>query len=127
MKKTNIIYWVVTLLFVASMILSAFPEVIQSAESRQFMDHLRYPPYINPFMGVLKLLGIIAILVPGFPRLKEWAYAGFFFDLLGATYSQIANDGFVPQISFMLIFFILLFASYIYNHKRTDITGPAVL
>jgi hypothetical protein len=86
------------------------------------MHNLGYPDYINPFLGVLKILGIVVILIPGNPRLKEWAYAGFFFDLLGATYSQIAAGGFQPQMAFMLIYFILWGVSYIYFHKKL-VTG----
>src|SRR5580765_2215501 len=120
MKKTNAIFWSVTILFIASMLFSAVPEIIQSAESREFMKHLGYPDYFNPFIGVMKVLGAIAILLPGIPRAKEWAYAGFFFDLFGATYSQIANDGFAPSILFMLVFFILWGTSYVYYHKRLN-------
>jgi hypothetical protein len=49
------------------------------------------PLYLIPFIGIAKVLGVIAILIPGFPKLKEWAYAGLFFDLIGATYSICAS------------------------------------
>lgn len=120
MRKTNTIFWSVTILFVAAMLFSAVPEIMQSAESREFMKHLSYPDYFNPFIGWLKVLGVIAILLPGIPRLKEWAYAGFFFDLLGATYSQIASDGFSLPILVMSVFFILWGISYTYYHKRLN-------
>ncbi len=120
MKKTNTIFWSVTILFVAFMLFTAVPEIMQSAEGREFMRHLGYPDYFNPFIGWLKVLGVIAILLPGIPRLKEWAYAGFFFDLLGATYSQIASDGFMLPISFMLVPFIFWGISYSYYHKRLN-------
>jgi hypothetical protein len=123
MKKTNIIYWIFTALFLGFMLFSAIPEIRQNADSKAFMDHLGYPGYINPFLGVLKVLGMIAILVPGYPRLKEWAYVGFFFDLLGATYSLISSDGFKPEISFMALPFVLWLVSYIYFHKRLGIAG----
>jgi hypothetical protein len=85
------------------------------------LRHLGYPDYLTPFLGYAKVLGAIALLVPGnFPRIKEWAYAGFFFDLAGATYSGIATDGFQSQMLFMLLFFIFLFASYYLYHKRTN-------
>lgn len=120
MKKTNIIFWIVTGLFLAFMLFSAINEIINNADAKTFINHLGYPDYFNPFLGVLKVLGIIAILVPGYPKISEWAYAGFFFDLLGATYSQIATDGFKPDIAFMLIFFLALAVSYIYFHKRLN-------
>jgi hypothetical protein len=127
MKKTSIIYWVITGLFCAFMLFSAIPEIMQSSEAKVFINRLGYPDYFNPFIGILKILGIIAILIPGYPRLKEWAYAGLFFDLLGATYSQIAVDGFKPQIAFMLIPFIFLLLSYAYYHKRIKNSGTPVL
>jgi uncharacterized membrane protein YphA (DoxX/SURF4 family) len=122
MKKNNIIFLVITLLFSAFMLFSSFAEIRNSPDARAFMSHLGYPDYFNQFIGIAKLLGVIAILIPGYPRIKEWAYAGLFFDLVGATYSQIANDGFVPQVSFMLLPIIFLFISYIYFHKRTTAT-----
>jgi len=118
MKKNNIIFWIATILFLGLILLSAIPEIMQVAKAKEFMHTLGYPDYINPFLGVLKILGIVALLIPGYPRLKEWAYVGFFFDLLGATYSAIAAGGFQPQIAFMLIYFILWGVSYVYFHKR---------
>ena len=81
-------------------------------------NKLGYPKYIIPFLGVTKILGVIAILVPGFPRIKEWAYAGLFFDLLGATYSGICVDGLQPAMAFMLLPFAFEALSYVYYHKR---------
>jgi hypothetical protein len=82
------------------------------------MMQLGYPMYINVFLGVAKILGIIAIVIPGYPYLKEWAYAGFCFDLIGATYSQVAAGMGGIGVTFMAIWFVLLFGSYIYHHKR---------
>jgi hypothetical protein len=79
---------------------------------------LGYPIYMLPFIGVAKLLGVIALLVPGFPRLKEWAYAGMFFDLTGAVYSGLMVGGFDPKMLIMLIPYVLGGLSYIYHHKR---------
>lgn len=120
MKKINIFYWIVTGLFAAFMIFSAIPEIMNTEQSVSFMNHLGYPPYFNPFIGIAKLLGIIAILVPGYPRIKEWAYAGLSFDLLGATYSLIASDGLQPGVSFMLLPVIFLVISYMLYHKRKN-------
>jgi uncharacterized membrane protein YphA (DoxX/SURF4 family) len=63
------------------------------------MGHLGYPSYFMSILGVWKVLGAAAILVPGFPRLKEWAYAGMMFDLSGAAISRVAvGDGAVKTI-----------------------------
>lgn len=119
MKKINIIYWIFTVLICGLMLFSAIGGLAQPEESRKMMvDHLGYPPYIAVFLSVAKILGVIAILVPGFPRLKEWAYAGFFFDLTGAMYSSISVGDPASGILFFIVFYIFLFGSYIYHHKR---------
>ena len=117
MKKTKTIYWIVTGLFAAFMAFTAIPDILMAEDAIKFMTHLGYPQYFIPFIGVMKLLGCIAILIPGYPKIKEWAYAGLFFDLIGATYSSLATDGFMPQIFFMLVPFILGILSYSYNQK----------
>src|SRR5687767_4250992 len=103
MKKTKVLYWIFTSLFAAFMLFTAIPDIMVTKETEEFMNHLGYPPYFTPFIGVLKALGCIAIIIPGFPRIKEWAYAGLFFDLLGATYSVVATDGFMLPMLFMLV------------------------
>jgi hypothetical protein len=118
MKKTKIFYWIITGLFSAFMLFSAIPDMLATSEAIKFMNGLGYPTYIISFLGVAKLLGIMAILIPGFPRIKEWAYAGLFFDLIGATYSIIAHDGLQLQVSFMLLPIIFLFLSYYFYHKK---------
>jgi hypothetical protein len=118
MKKTKTLYWIFTGLFAAMMFFTAIPDILVSPDAVVFMTHLGYPNYFTPFIGVAKALGVIAILIPGFPRIKEWAYAGLFFDLIGATYSQIATDGFMVPMLFMLIPFALGISSYYFYHKK---------
>jgi hypothetical protein len=118
MKKVNILHWVFTGLFGALMLSSAIPNMMSSSEWVAIMTQLGYPLYILPFLGVAKFLGVVAIIVPGFHRLKEWAYAGFAFDLIGAVYSGIAQNGFDPMMLTMLVFFGFGALSYIYYHKK---------
>jgi hypothetical protein len=127
MKKNNIIYWVVTILFCAFMVYSSIHQIQNSPDAHAFMSHLGYPDYFSQFIGLMKVLGVIAILIPGYRRLKEWAYAGLFFDLVGAAYSLIAIDGFKPGVGFILLPIILLFVSYIYFHKRMNNTGSRAI
>jgi len=117
MKKTKITFWTVTGVFSAFMLFSSIPDVLVTPEAREFMGKLGYPGYILPFLGVMKLAGVVAILTPGRRRIKEWAYAGLFFDLLGATYSQLSAGGMQPQVLFMALPIALLFISYFYSHK----------
>lgn len=126
MKKTKIIYWIFTGLFAAFMLFSAIPDIMNSKDAQELMGKLLgYPTYIIPFIGVAKLLGAIAILVPGFPRLKEWAYAGFTIDLLGAWYSGIAVGQPVGPSFFMLLPIGVMVVSYIYLHKLQKLKGAS--
>jgi len=120
MKKTKLIYWISTSLFAAFMIFTAIPDMLMQKEAVDFISNLGYPNYFIGFIGVAKLLGSIAILIPGYPRIKEWAYAGLFFDLIGALYSIVAIGGVNGQLSFMFLPFILGIASYLYNIKITE-------
>jgi uncharacterized membrane protein YphA (DoxX/SURF4 family) len=121
MKKTKLLYWIFTLLFGGFMLFSAVPDILLSPETVTFMQHLGYPDYFTVFIGVAKALGVIAILLPGFNRIKEWAYAGLFFDLIGAVYSLVAIEGFEPSMVFMLIPFVLGILSYVYYHKKISL------
>lgn len=117
MKKTKIIYWVATILFAGFMIFSAIPNVMLEPDATKFITGLGYPEYFIPFIGVAKLLGSIAILIPGFKTLKEWAYAGLFFDLTGAFYSLIKVNGFDPSMMVMVLIIGIGVVSYIFSHK----------
>lgn len=117
----NIIYWISTILFGGFMLMSGVQNTMSTPDSMALMkDAMGYPDYIIPFIGVAKILGSLAIIVPGFPRLKEWAYAGLAFDLVGATYSMFFIPGPKGGIAFMAIFFILLIVSYTYHIKRQN-------
>ena len=118
MKKTNTIYWIFTGLLAIGMLLTAIPSLLNSPQAVAFFATLGYPAYLVAILDVAKILGVIAILVPGYPRIKEWAYAGLAFDLIGATYSQIAKGLPLGGLVFMAVFFIILFGSYIFYHKR---------
>jgi hypothetical protein len=118
MKQNRIYYWTFTVLFAALMLLSAIPDVINSPEAVAFMTMLGYPTYFTQFIGLAKVLGVIAILIPGYPRVTEWAYAGLVFDLSGATYSQIAVSLDWGGLAFMGFALLLAFGSYHFYHRR---------
>ncbi len=91
MKKRNkIIYWVATLWLALGMTSSGIVQLIgMQDEIDRTVDHLGFPVYFLTIIGSWKILGVIAVLVPKFPLIKEWAYAGFFFNLTGALYAHI--------------------------------------
>lgn len=128
MKKIKIFYWIITGLMAALLGLGAFFDAISAPEAVESITKLGYPKYIIPFLGVAKLLGIIAILIPGYPRVKEWAYAGLIFDLTGATYSGIAIGEDFVLIAVMIIPFALVIGSYLLYHKlrKQKITASAL-
>jgi hypothetical protein len=84
------LYWTATGLAAAFMTLSAIPDLLQAAQAVSIFGHLGYPRYLLPFLGTAKSLGVIAIVAPVSPRLKEWAFAGLLFDVAGALYSHLS-------------------------------------
>ena len=125
-KKTiNIIYWISTGLILAMMLFSAASSFMQNPDGTKMMEAIGYRPYVIHFLAVAKVLGVIAILTPGFPRLKEWAYAGFTFDLIGATYSFYASGFAIKDWIFMPVLIAVLACSYIFYHKRLKLKGMA--
>jgi hypothetical protein len=117
MKKTNIFYWIFTGLFSALMLGSAIPDIMIDPIAVQGMHtELGYPTYFIPFIGVAKALGVIALLIPGYPKIKEWAYAGLIFDLIGATYSIFAIGK--SDAAFMVLPLALGITSSVFYQKR---------
>ncbi|WP_141994141.1 DoxX family protein [Bacillus sp. B4EP4a] len=117
MKKVKIIYWIFTGLLLALMVFGSIPDIMSVPDAVALFNHLGYPTYLLPFIGIAKLLGVVAILIPGFPRIKEWAYAGFVFDLTGAMYSSISVGDPANGWLLFIIGYILIAGSYIYHHK----------
>ncbi|RPD38636.1 DoxX family protein [Chitinophaga barathri] len=117
MKKTKIFYWIVTGLMAAFMGLGAIYDASGAPEAVAYVTKLGYPAYIAQFLGVAKILGLIAILVPGFPRLKEWAYAGLIFDLIGAMYSHFMSGDPASTWGFIPLPMAFVFGSYFLYHK----------
>jgi uncharacterized membrane protein YphA (DoxX/SURF4 family) len=89
-KTANILYWIITILFSAAVLMDATGGLVMAKDGIEAFNQLGYPVYLLRFFGVLKILGVAAILVPGFPRIREWAFAGFAFNFIGALYSWAA-------------------------------------
>jgi hypothetical protein len=123
-KTINILYWVCTILFALLMLFSAIGGIKPSTDAIKIMhDGLGYPVYFIQFISLAKVLGVIAILIPGLHRIKEWAYAGLFFDLAGATYSGIASSGrFDPMMITLLAWIIPGILSYYFWHKKMNLS-----
>ncbi len=88
-KRNKIIYWISTVWLALGMLSSGIVQLIQMEEEAEMMVRLGYPSYFMTILGVWKILGVIAILLPKSVLIKEWAYAGFFFAMSGAMVSHI--------------------------------------
>jgi uncharacterized membrane protein len=111
MKKSNLIwYWLITALLCFFIFFGGLAQAMQAKGVVQGFKPLGYPTYFISIIGVWKVLGVIAILIPRFPLLKEWAYAGLFFAMTGAVISHIASDDIKVQIiaPFVLAVFTVL-------------------
>jgi len=89
-KRNKIIYWIATLWLALGMTVTGVVQLIKMKEEVDMMNHLGYPIYFLTILGISKILGVIAVLIPKFTLLKEWAYAGFFFAMSGAVFSHLA-------------------------------------
>ena len=89
-KRNKIIYWIATLWLSLGMVATGGVQLIKMKEEVDMFTRLGYPDYLLTILGIWKMLGVVAILIPKFPLLKEWAYAGFFFAMSGAVFSHAA-------------------------------------
>ncbi len=119
-NTTKVLYWVFTIIFSGLMIFSSIGGLGPSEEVvKIFHDWLGYPNYFIQFISYAKIIGSVVILIPGLKTLKEWAYAGLFFDLAGAVYSGVAVSGsFDPRMLSMLGWIVPGILSY-YFWKKT--------
>lgn len=124
-KKINTLYWIFTILFSALMLFSSWSSIVVNEDAVKLIHGmLGYPEYFIPFTGWAKLIGVIVILIPGFSRIKEWAYAGLFFDLIAAVYSGIAvAKTFDPLMLTLLAWFVPGILSYVYWHKKMKLAS----
>lgn len=109
-KRNKIIYWIATGWLSLGMASTGIVQVIHMKEEVDMMEHLGYPVYFLTILGIWKILGVITVLIPKFPLLKEWAYAGFFFTATGAIFSHLAAGDVVTEYigpSLLLVLTIL--------------------
>ena len=120
MKTITITYWIVTGLLSAFIVLGAVTDIINGPDVVAFFKHLGYPAYFSQIIGTVKILGIIAISMPRYPKLKEWAYAGLTFDATGALFSHILNGDTIAVYLPALLGVLLVVSSYILYYKRFE-------
>ncbi|WP_341836195.1 DoxX family protein [Chitinophaga pollutisoli] len=128
MKKSHkIIYWIATIWLALGMLSGGIFQLLQVKASVDGIMHLGYPAYFVSLLGVWKIFGVIALLVPGFPIVKEWAYAGFFFAMSGAVISHIISGDGMAQIFPSLFAVILTVISWYFRpaNRRVSIASVA--
>src|SRR4029079_3180809 len=106
-KRNKIIYWIATIWLALGMVSTGAVQLFRAKDGQGGVDmitHLGYPVYLLTILGIWKILGVVAVLIPKFPLLKEWAYAGFFFIMSGAIFSHIAvGDGVTEMLPSLLL------------------------
>jgi len=112
-KRNKIIYWIFTLWMSLGMASTAIVQLMKNKDELANFTNLGYPSYLMIIIGVWKILGVIAVLMPKFPLLKEWAYAGFFFVMSGAVISHIiVNDPFSKTFPAILLLVLVIISWY---------------
>ena len=121
-KRNKIIYWISTLWLASGMLATGTLQLFRAKAEGAVappgvygITHLGYPVYFLTILGVWKILGVVAVLAPKFPLLKEWAYAGFFFAMTGAAFSHIAVGDTVGELVPSLFFLVLTVVSWYFR------------
>jgi uncharacterized membrane protein YphA (DoxX/SURF4 family) len=117
-KRNKVIYWIATIWLALGMLSTGIVQLLKAKNGQGGLDmikHLGYPAYLLSLLGIWKVLGVIAVVIPKFPLLKEWAYAGFFFVMSGAIFSHIASGDPINQIFPALLLLALNFISWYFR------------
>jgi uncharacterized membrane protein len=114
-KRNKIIYWVSTIWLASAMLASGVQQILQTKGFVDIMIPLGYPLYFLTILGVWKVLGAVAVLIPKYPLLKEWAYAGFFFAMSGAIVSHLAVGASMVELIPSVTLLIMTIASWYFR------------
>jgi hypothetical protein len=125
MRANKIGYWTTTTIVAFAFLAGGIFDLMRGPQLVATMTHLGYPAFLASLLGVWKLLGVGAILAPGLPRLKEWAYAGMLFDLTGAAVSHTAAGDPAPAIITPLVILAFVMASWALRPASRKLETPA--
>lgn len=118
-KRNKIIYWVTTLWLALGMTSTGIVQIIKMDEEVQNFSNLGFPVYLMTLIGIWKILGVIVVLIPKFPLVKEWAYAGFFFTMTGAIISHLAiGEPIVKTLPPLLLLILTILSWYFRPEER---------
>jgi hypothetical protein len=122
-KRNKIIYWIATLWLALGMTATGIVQLIKMKEETEMFSHLGYPVYLLTILGVWKLLGVIVVLMPKFPLVKEWAYAGFFFAMSGAIFSHLAAGDDAKEFFGPTLLIVLTVVSWYFRPADRKVTS----
>lgn len=125
-KAAKIIYWISTVWLALGMFSTGTVQLLKAKEGQGGVDminHLGYPFYLLTLLGIWKILGVVTVLVPKFPSLKEWTYAGFFFVMTGAIYSHIASGDSIGAVLPALLLLVLTIVSWYFRPENRKIVS----
>jgi uncharacterized membrane protein YphA (DoxX/SURF4 family) len=126
MNMRSIAYWVTTGLTAFVFLFGGVVDVARPSSVVEGMTKLGYPGYLAVILGVWKVLGGVAVLLPRFPRLKEWAYAGMLFDLTGAAASHAAVGDSASEIAIPLVILGIVIASWVLRPESRTLRDASV-
>lgn len=122
-KRNKIIYWVATGIVAFGMLAQGLAQLFHTKGYVDILVHLGYPLYFLSILGVWKILGVIAILMPRFELIKEWAYAGFFFVMSGALFSHVASGDSVNELAPSSVLLMLIVLSWHFRPANRKIVS----
>ncbi|HEX7904792.1 MAG TPA: DoxX family protein [Chitinophagaceae bacterium] len=125
-KRSKIIYWIATIWLALGMLSSGIVQFLNVKSETDFIIRMGYPAYFLTILGVWKILGVVTVLIPKFPLLKEWAYAGFFFAMSGAVFSHIALGNSMKEIFPPLLLLILTVVSWYFRPADRKVIPIAI-
>ena len=114
-KRNKIIYWIATIWLALGMVSTGIVQLLHVKEEVALFTRLGYPAYLLTILAVWKFLGVVAVLIPKFPLLKEWAYAGFFFAMSGAVFSHLAVRDVAMEYFGPVLLLVLTVASWYFR------------
>jgi len=114
-KRNKLIYWIATIWLSLGMVATGIVQLIKMKEEADKMALLGYPLYLLTLLAIWKILGVITVLIPKLPVLKEWAYAGFFFAMSGAVLSHVASGSESKELFGPMLLLILTFVSWYFS------------
>jgi hypothetical protein len=124
-KSSKIIYWIATGWLALGMFSTGLVQLLHQQKEVDKITRLGYPLYFISLLAVWKLLGVVAVLLPGLPRLKEWAYAGFFFAMTGAAISHIVVGNSLTEILPSLLLLLLSWLSWYFRPASRKLIAQA--